>query len=229
MKKILAAVFSLAVISAYSQKTATVVSPDEFQKGSSATGVQLLDVRTSGEFNAGHLKNALWADWTDQPQFMDRIQYVDKNKPVYIYCLSGARSAAAATWMRQNGYENVIELQGGINAWKKENKPVEGASAEKQMTLDQYHLKIAAKGVVLVDFGATWCPPCVKMEPVLQDVISEKGNTIQFVRVDGGLHTDVMKELGIEALPVFIIYKNGKETWRGHGVVAKEELLKQLK
>jgi rhodanese-related sulfurtransferase len=228
MKIYLATLFLLITTLVVAQEP-TSIPANDFEKAITTPGIQLLDVRTSEEFNSGHLKNALQADWKNQSQFTDRVQYVDKDRPVYIYCLSGGRSAAAATWMRTHGYHQVIELQGGINAWKRENKPLEGASNEKQMTLDEYHGLIPAKGIVLVDFGATWCPPCVKMEPVLQDIIKEKGEKLHFVHVDGGLQIDVMKELHVDALPVFIVYKNGKETWRAQGIVSKEELLKQLK
>lgn len=80
---------------------------------------------------------------------------MDKDKPVYIYCLAGSRSAAAADWMRKNGFKNVVKLTGGMNAWKKAGKPVVGASTEKQMTIEQYWSKIPGNKTVLVDFGAT--------------------------------------------------------------------------
>jgi rhodanese-related sulfurtransferase len=205
------------------------VAPADFEKGIGNSNVQVLDVRTAGEFNTGHIKNALLADWNNQQQFTDRVQYVDKDKPVYIYCLAGGRSAAAAEWMRKNGYQNVIELHGGINAWKKENKPLEGLVQEKQMTMEEYKASIPADKIILVDFGAAWCPPCVKMAPVLEELIKDKNLHFELLKIDGGVHLDVMKAMNVEALPVFIIYKNGVETWRKQGVVPKEELMTQLK
>lgn len=204
------------------------VNADEFEKGIANQQVQVLDVRTAGEFNSGHLKDALQADWTNQDQFHDRVQYVDKDKPVYIYCLGGSRSAAAAAWMRKNGFKNVVELQGGINAWKKADKPVEGVTSKKQMTSAEYWSTINANKSLLVDFGATWCPPCVKMKPVVDELVKEKGNSFKLFPVDGGVNTDVMKEMNVDALPVFIIYKNGKEVWRKQGLVAKSELIEEL-
>ena len=86
------------------QGTVSKVDPDEFEKGIAGANIQVLDVRTAGEFKNGHIKNALQADWTQSKQFAERIQYVDKDKPVYIYCLVGGRSASAAEWMRNNGF-----------------------------------------------------------------------------------------------------------------------------
>ena len=209
--------------------SADKVSPDTFNIAIAGGNVQVLDVRTDGEYKSGHIKNTLQADWNNKTQFNERIQYVDKDKPVYIYCLAGGRSAAAAGWMRKNGFNNVVELEGGINAWKKAEKPLEGASTEKQMTVEEYWVNIPKDKTTLVDFGAKWCPPCVKMEPVLEELQSTKDLNFLLIKVDGGIHTDVMNALNIEPIPFFIIYKNGKEVWRKQGMVSKEELLAQIK
>jgi len=205
------------------------IGPDKFEKGISKQGIQVLDVRTSGEYQGGHIKNALLADWNNKDQFNDRIKYVDKDKPVYIYCAVGGRSTAAAAWMRENGFINVLELNGGFNEWKKERKPVEGMSDEPQMTIEQYWAKIPKDKTTLVDFGASWCPPCVKMTPVINELESRKDLNFLLVKIDAGLHTEIQKALNIEPIPVFIVYKEGKEIWRKQGVVSKEELMAQLK
>jgi thioredoxin-like negative regulator of GroEL len=77
---------------------------------------------------------------------------------------------------------------------------------------------------VLVDFGAEWCPPCKKMEPVLNALLADASLKFSFVKVDGGNDLEVMKSQKVEALPVFVIYKNGKEVWRKQGVVDQAEL-----
>ena len=208
--------------------TVAKMKPDEFEKAITGKNMQVLDVRTAAEFNTGHIKSSLQADWTKQEQFLDRVQYVDKDRPVYVYCLVGGRSAAAAEWMRNNGFKNVVELTGGINAWKAAAKPLEGNSNVPQMTIEQYTASIPADKTTLVDFGATWCPPCIKMNPIIDELESTKDRNFLLLKVDASVHTDVMKALNIEPIPVFIIYKNGKEVWRKQGVVSKEELLAQL-
>lgn len=205
------------------------VNADEFEKGLLKDSIQVLDVRTADEYNNGHIKEALLADWNNQSQFRERVQYIDKNRSVYIYCLVGARSAAAAEWMRKNGFTDVIELQGGFNVWKQNNKPVEGRSNERQMTAEEYWNSIPKDQTALVDFGAVWCPPCVKMEPVLEEIKKDPALHFSFLKIDAGVHTSVMKSLNVEPIPVFIIYKNGKEVWRKKGLVTKEEFTAQLK
>ena len=141
----------LAAIAVWAQDA---VNPDVFEKGMARPGVQLLDVRTAKEFKTGHLPNALQADFTKKDEFTHRLQSVDKSKPVYIYCLSGGRSAAAAKWMRENGYKEVIELTGGTMAWKKAGKPLTGANTGPQMTTAQFDRAVAGGKWVLVDVGA---------------------------------------------------------------------------
>lgn len=220
--------FSLNSCQAQPDKLAKM-KPDEFQKAIAGEKVQVLDVRTAGEFKTGHIKNALQADWTQNSQFLDRVKYVDKDKPVYVYCLVGGRSSAAADWMRQNGYTNVVELSGGINAWKAASKQLEGNSNEPQMTMEQYTASIPKNKTTLVDFGATWCPPCLKMNPIIDELEKTKNKDFVVLKVDASVHTEVMKALEIEPIPLFIIYKEGKEVWRKQGVVSKEELLAELK
>jgi rhodanese-related sulfurtransferase len=230
MKNVWLGILLLGTVPCLAQNTtANALDPEEFEKGINRSHIQVFDVRTAAEFKTGHIKYALQADWNDQPQFKERVKYVDKHKPVYIYCLVGGRSAAAAAWMRNNGFKTVIELRGGINAWKNAGKPVEGSSNEPQMTMAQYEAAIPVDKTVLVDFGADWCPPCVQMAPVLKEILDKKNLDFLFLKIDAGIHTDLMKQLHIEPIPCFIIYKNGKETWRKSGIVSKDELKDQLK
>lgn len=231
MRNVFFGLLLLTTISCNSQpgNSDTRVNADAFEKGVSEEKAQVLDVRKASEFKTGHLKSALQADWTNKDQFFERIKYVDKDRPVYIYCLVGGRSNAAAAWMRENGFKKVVELSGGINAWKNAGKPLEGVVEQKQMTAEEYALSIPADKTVLVDFGAEWCPPCVKMEPVLAAIKADASLKFDFIKIDAGIHTDLMKVQQIEAIPVFIVYKNGKETWRKQGIVSQEELAAQLK
>ena len=230
MKHLLPLFCCLLILSCSSQSQQTdKIEAIEFSKAINKPGIQILDVRTSQEFNSGHIENSLWADWLNKSQFLERVQHIDREKPVYIYCLSGGRSHAAASWMRTNGFKNVIELVGGINAWKYNNLPLAGMSNEPQLTLEQYQKSIPPKGTVLVDFGATWCPPCVKMEPVLKSLLADKSLHFTLSKIDAGIHTNLLKSMSIESIPVFIVYKDGKEIWRKQGIFKKEELSAQLK
>jgi rhodanese-related sulfurtransferase len=201
------------------------ISAVQFKAAIEQPGVQILDVRTAGEYQSGHIKNALQANWNDSKEFQDRTQHLDKSKTVYIYCQAGGRSAAAQNELIQKGYK-VVNLEGGMSNWKMNQLPVEGNASAVQMRVTDFNKVIADNQLVLVDIGATWCPPCRKMQPTVDQIKKEQGNALYFLAVDGGVDMDVMKHLQFESLPTFIIYKNGKEVWRKQGIVAAEEFKK---
>jgi thioredoxin-like negative regulator of GroEL len=162
-------------------------------------------------------------------EFNDRTSSLDKSKTVYIYCLSGGRSSSAAAELRMKGYQ-VVNLEGGMNAWKANGLEVEGANLNaKQTTMEAYAGQVNSNALTLVDFGAEWCPPCRKMEPVLQSFVKDNKDKLALIKMDGGLETDLMKSLNIEALPTFILYKDGKEIKRKQGLISREEFDNWLK
>ncbi len=222
-------VFSAIIISCKAQ-TENALTADVFEKEiTTKENIQILDVRTPGEFFSGHIKNALQADWNNKPEFERRLAFIDKDKPVYVYCLAGGRSAAAADKMRKAGYKNVYELKGGTNAWRAANKPLEGASTEKQMTIDELNATIKGSKIVLIDFGASWCPPCKQMEPVLKSLTENNKDKFTLLKVDGGRDQDILQAYKVTALPVFIVFKDGKQVWRKDGVATEKEIAEQFK
>lgn len=201
----------------------------EFEKQLNQTGTQLLDVRTSNEYYSGHIKNSLQADWLNSEEFSQRVQHLDKDKPVYVYCGSGVRSRDAAKWLIKNGFQQVTELESGLISWKKNNKPIETIAAVPQLTITEYRSMLDTSSIVLIDFGAAWCPPCKKMEPILEKLQNELNGSFTLLKIDAGIHTNIMQDLQVNSLPTFIIYKNGKETWRKEGLVSLEEFKSQIR
>src|SRR6185503_14004913 len=87
------------------QSTVTNLPATEFaQKIKELPDAQIVDVRTPEEFSKGHLKNAGNIDW-NRIDFTKQISTLDKSKPVFVYCLSGGRSSAAASKMRSEGFK----------------------------------------------------------------------------------------------------------------------------
>ncbi len=201
----------------------STIGVTDFEQKMSTTPIQLLDVRTAGEYKVVHLQKSLQADWLDQKQFADRIQHLDKNIPVLLYCASGIRSGEAMKWMKAQGFTVLANLKGGLTAWKLEGKPLVSVNEPLQMLVKDFNTKVSA-GTVLVDIGAEWCPPCKKMEPVLQQLQKELGTAFTLLKVDGGIDIEMMKYLHSQGLPTFIVYKNGLETWRKQGIISYEVL-----
>jgi rhodanese-related sulfurtransferase len=89
-----------------------------------ATGtVQLVDVRTPQEWGTGHIADALHIDWFDD-DFREHVAKLDKDRPVRVYCAAGGRSEDARELLREMGFKDVKDLDGGISAWKKAGAPV---------------------------------------------------------------------------------------------------------
>lgn len=79
----------------------------------------IVDVRTSEEFDEGHIKNARLFDISDTT-FEQNIDRLDKSKHYLVYCRSGNRSLEAMKIMADLNFENVDNLAGGIIEWKDE-------------------------------------------------------------------------------------------------------------
>ena len=58
-------------------------------------------------------------------QFEEKVKGLDKKSPVYVYCLAGVRSDKAADALIKKGFTKVVQLDGGIEAWKAASKPLE--------------------------------------------------------------------------------------------------------
>ena len=102
--------------------------------------VVLLDVRTEKEFNEGHLANALNID-IKQSGFVEKAKAVlPIDKTIAVYCRSGKRSALAAVQLAPEGYK-VVNLEGGILAWKEAGKPVETDTKTETYEVDAFTTK----------------------------------------------------------------------------------------
>lgn len=102
----------------------TDLKPNDFKARIDQANVQLIDVRTPEEFVSGHLQGSVNIDWYDS-SFKNKVGSLDKTKPVYVYCAVGGRSAQAKNLLQSLGFTSVINLSGGIEAWKKMNLPVQ--------------------------------------------------------------------------------------------------------
>lgn len=99
------------------QETITILSPAEFNKQISAVGdIQLLDVRTAEEVAQGSIAGAVNIDVL-QDGFTEKINPLNKELPIYVYCKKGGRSNRAAQILKEAGFKEIYDLQGGITNW----------------------------------------------------------------------------------------------------------------
>ncbi|MBT8253432.1 MAG: thioredoxin [Flavobacteriaceae bacterium] len=88
---------------------------------------------------------------------------------------------------------------------------------------------INKKNPVLIDFYAEWCGPCKLMSPVLKAVKEELGESVNVIKIDVDKNRSIAGRFKIRGVPTFLIFKNGKQTWRQSGIISKEELISKLK
>jgi thioredoxin 1 len=79
---------------------------------------------------------------------------------------------------------------------------------------------ISTQGLVLVDFWAEWCGPCKLMHPVFNRM-AKKYRHIKFARVNVDLAQDIAMRFGVQAIPTFIMFKNGQPVDRMMGAVGE--------
>jgi len=99
------------------------VSPQQFNKLLLLDEVQLVDVRTPDEYNTGHINGAINID-VNQNNFKTKVNQLDKNKPVLVYCRSGKRSNNAAEMLKEMGFKRIVDLEGGILSWEEAKLPI---------------------------------------------------------------------------------------------------------
>jgi thioredoxin len=231
--KLFSFVIALLIItlSCNSQNAASELSAKEFdQQIKSTQNAFILDVRTPDEFAEGYIENAVNIN-VNSAQFKDEIAKLDKNKTYFVYCLSGKRSASAASYMRASGFKNVINLEGGILAWQSKNLPLATASTAPiadKISMDEYNKMINSGTKVLIDYYAPWCAPCIKMKPMLEELEKEYDGKVKVIRLDINENKQLAKQLNIVEIPVIKIFENGKEIWNHNGFITKEDLKKQL-
>jgi rhodanese-related sulfurtransferase len=127
-KTILIALFAFLGTASFSHAqstdSATVVSVEVFEKmAQKKRKTVVIDVRTPEEVASGYLANSTNIDVQNE-LFDLNISELNKNKTYLLYCRSGKRTAVAGAKMKAAGFKKVYMMDGGMNSWNKQGKPV---------------------------------------------------------------------------------------------------------
>lgn len=113
------------------------LTPEEVA-GEIERGALVVDIREEEELaQEGRIPQALFAPrgllefWAD-PTSTNHRKELDPTRRIVLYCASGGRSALAADTLQRMGYEDVAHLDGGLKAWKKQNRRVEYEAWQKR-------------------------------------------------------------------------------------------------
>lgn len=94
-------------------KAIQVLTAADFKAQTDKKNVQLIDVRSAGEFKSGHIKRAKNIDFFSG-SFSEEFSKLDKEKAVYLYCRSGSRSKQSSKKLAAMGFTEIYDLKGGI-------------------------------------------------------------------------------------------------------------------
>ncbi|HXA84995.1 MAG TPA: rhodanese-like domain-containing protein, partial [Candidatus Dormibacteraeota bacterium] len=103
------------------------ITVQELSNRQRGNGLQVLDVRREGEWQAGHIEGA---EWFPLDNFKISAPELDSSAPVAVHCQGGYRSMIACSLLRRAGLENVVNVAGGFDAWREAGLPVKAAVAE---------------------------------------------------------------------------------------------------
>lgn len=205
-----------------------LLSPTEF-----VTAIQnekeavIIDVRTPEEYAKGHLENAQNINWKNA-DFEQKITTYTKDTPLFVYCMSGGRSASAAEKLRSLGYTKVYELDGGILKWRNEGLEEVKGNQPKGLSISQFQELLVGDKIVLVDFYADWCVPCQKLKPLLDAIAHDMSDKVRVIRINTDDNQELADALNIDGIPVLQVYKYKKLQWTNVGYLEKAEIVKQL-
>jgi rhodanese-related sulfurtransferase len=94
------------------------------------SGAAVIDVRSAEQYTAGHIIDARHIAH-DQVGAQAETLKKYREKPVIVYCDTGATAGAAAKVLKTAGFNKVLNLTGGLNAWRQDNLPVVTGNGKK--------------------------------------------------------------------------------------------------
>jgi len=119
--------FILLSPSAQSEQQFTAVSPKEafdlIEKNEGNSDFVILDIRTPGEYQSGHIENSIMIDFYSKI-FAEEVNRLDKGKTYLIHCRSGNRSTRSMELFKKLQFQKIFHLSSGINGWNSEGLPL---------------------------------------------------------------------------------------------------------
>mgnify|MGYP000034798488 CR=1 FL=1 len=90
--------------------------------------------------------------------------------------------------------------------------------------MEQFQDIINSDKVTLVDFFATWCGPCKRMHPILENLKVELGDKIRIIKVDVDKNEALAQQFAIQSVPTLLLFRKGEAIWRQSGAMRLDDL-----
>jgi thioredoxin 1 len=87
---------------------------------------------------------------------------------------------------------------------------------------------VQAAGAVLVDFSATWCAPCKKLEPVVDEIAGEYDGRLKVVKVDVDKAPGVAAKFAVMSVPTLLFFRDGQVMDQVTGIVPKRAIAQRV-
>ena len=97
-----------------------------------------------------------------------------------------------------------------------------------ELTIKKFN-EFIKKGIVLIDFHAHWCMPCVIMSPIVDEVSKKFKGKIKVGKINVDENHEIAEKYNVRSIPTFILFKDKKIIDQFIGSISKEELEKKLK
>lgn len=87
---------------------------------------------------------------------------------------------------------------------------------------------LTKEGLVLIDFFADWCVPCVMMSPIIDDLSEELAGKVKFGKINIEDNNDIAQKFGVVSIPNFILFKNGEQVEQFVGSMSADDFKEKL-
>jgi len=235
MKNILFYFLLLLTVQLLGQGVAyTDMQPEDFKhKIESEKGI-IVDVRTEREFYSGYIKGAKNYNYYSA-SFKNQLLKLPKDKNIYLYCKTGARSRNTAKFLTSSGYASVYNLSRGLMGWSSKGYSLEkgkmvntDSNGPDAVSIAQFSNVVKSSKVLLVDFYAPWCIPCRQMMPHVDKIKKEYAGKITVLKINADESKELLQQMSVQSVPLIAIFKNGSAVYHNYGAMSEEQLKAEI-
>lgn len=94
----------------------------------------------------------------------------------------------------------------------------------QELGTKEFEKFVSGTGIVIIDFFAEWCMPCLMMAPVVEEMCDKFKGKVKFAKVNVDDNSDIAGKFKVMSIPTLIAFKDGKEIKRFVGAIQPDDL-----